>query len=142
MGALLLLPLFLLPFGGEIFLQDERALFLQYAADHLGAVVEPHGVEVKEAAEGTGFGVGGAIIDAVQPGVDDRSGAHGAGLQRDIELRAGEPPALELFGGLQDGQQLGMRTGVLLGLAPVVCAGNDLALIDDDGAHRAAVGGL
>ncbi len=90
--------------------------------------------EVHQGAAATGFGVGRAVVDLVDAGEDDSAGAHGAGLERDVEARAFEPPASEVGGGLGDGQDLGMGRGVLEDFALVVGFADDLAVVDDNAA--------
>ena len=90
--------------------------------------------EVHQGAAATGFGVGRAVVDFVDAGEDDGAGAHGAGLERDVEARAFEPPASDVGGGLGDGQDLGVRRGVLEDFALVVGFADDLAVVDDNAA--------
>ena len=98
-------------------------------------VVEPPIFEqVHQGAAATGFGVGRAIVHLVDAGEDDGAGAHGAGLEGDVETRAFKPPALEVGGGLGDGQDLGMGGGVLEDFALVVGFADDLPVVHDDAA--------
>src|SRR5690242_6823010 len=52
--------------------------------------------------------VGRAIIEPTQPSERDGAGAHGAGLQRDIEVAVHQPFGADGFGGLTDRQDFGM----------------------------------
>ena len=58
--------------------------------------------------DGAAFRVWRAEIEPADAGEGDGRGAHGAGLERDIEIAAGEPLAAELGAGLPDGDELGV----------------------------------
>ena len=65
-------------------------------------------------------------------------GAHGAGLQRDIKVRAGEARLSQLPRRGTDRQQLGMRGWIMVALRAIVGARQHLATvrIDQHGADR------
>ena len=108
-------------------------------------VVEPPIFEqVHQAAAAAGFGIRGAVVDLLDTGENDRARAHGAGFERDVKARALEPPALEVGGGLRDGEDFGVGGGVLEDLALVVGLADDLAVMDDNAAdgHLAGLAGL
>ena len=54
------------------------------------------------------FGSGGPVDDGRHAGEDDRPGAHRAGLERDVERRARQPPAAERLGRGAQRQHLGV----------------------------------
>ena len=70
-----------------------------------------------------------AEIEPADAGEGNGGGAHGARLERDIEIAIGEPLAAELASGLADGQQFGMGGRVAVGERAVAGCG-------DDGARR------
>jgi hypothetical protein len=64
------------------------------AGDDIGLVVEAGvGSKVVERTAGTGLGVGRTEHDPVHPGRQERTGAHGAGLQGDDQGASAQPPA-------------------------------------------------
>lgn len=104
-----------------------------YGGNNLATVVQPWvGQQMEERVDGTGFGVGGAIDDGGNAGLEDGTTAHDAGLQRDIEGAAFEPPIAEVAGGLGDGDHFGMGGGVFEHLALVVGGGDDALGLNDD----------
>ena len=69
--------------------------------------------------------------------VDDRTGAHRAGLERHIERAVVQPPVSAGGAGLADRLDLRMGGGVMFLLAPVAAAANHRAVgADDHAAHR------
>ena len=63
------------------------------------------------------FGIGRAEIKPADAGEGDGRGAHGARLERHIEIAVDQPLAAELRAGRADGKQLGMRRRVAQGRA-------------------------
>src|SRR6185437_15585134 len=100
-----------------------------------GRCKEPH-----TALDRAALGIGRAVIEAADAGKRDRAGAHGAWLERDIEIAIGEPLAGKLFSGLANGQYLGMRGRIAVGKRPVPGCGDHLAVADDDTADRHLAG--
>ena len=91
--------------------------------------------EVHDSASGSVFGRSTAEDDAPHPHVDEGSGAHGAGLFRDVEVAVGEAVVFQHALGLRDGEHLGVGGGVFERLHLVVRAGDDAAFVDDHCAH-------
>jgi hypothetical protein len=102
--------------------------------------------EVEQGGDGAGLGVVGAEDQSGHPGLDQGTGAHGAGLEGDDQRAAVEAPGAEGGGGGAEGLQLGVGGGVALPLAAVAAAGQLGAVgADHDGADRDVVvveGGL
>lgn len=82
------------------------------------------------------FWVVGTEIYILDMGLDDRSGAHVAGLERHIQVTVEDVPGGKLSAGFGDTDQLGMERGILTCLAEIVRTGDDLAVFDDDTADR------
>ena len=84
------------------------------------------------------FRVTGAEDQSTDPGMTDRPGAHGAGLQRDIKLQTGKPVIPELLRGLAQGQDLGMGGRIMTGNRTVVCLRDNAirSLIDNQRPDR------
>src|SRR5947209_3527031 len=95
------------------------------------------GAELVEGFDGAGFGVGAAVDEAGDAGVDDGAGTHGAGLERDDEGALEEPPVAYGSSGLSNGEDFGVGGGVAVGDAAVVAAADDLigGVVEDDGAY-------
>ena len=87
-------------------------------------------------AAGAGFGVGGGVDEAGDAGVEDRSGAHGAGFEGDVEGAVFEAVVVEVEAGLAEGDDLGVGSGIVVAEDSVLAAADDLVLMDDDGAYR------
>ncbi len=71
------------------------------------AAKEPHTVFHRPALR-----IAGTEIKPADAREGHRGGAHGAGLQRDIEIAVGKPLRAERGRGLPDRQQLGVRCGI------------------------------
>ena len=112
-----------------------RGLVAEHTADDLDLVVEA-GVaqDIAHGARGPGLGVPGAEDDAVDAGGHDRPRAHGAGLQGDDQRATDQVPALEGAGGVAQGDDLGVPSGVAVLLAAVPALADDPAQrVEHDG---------
>ena len=78
----------------------------------------------------------GRVIHAPDASEGDCCGAHGAGLQRHVEIAAGEPLVVERLAGLTDGEHLGMGGGVAQLPRAVAGGGDEAPVPDDGGSHR------
>ena len=77
--------------GNKKVAEHGAALFGEQAVGDFDFVVELRVVHYAEdAAAGSGFGVVGGVDEAGYAGVEDGSGAHGAGFEGDVEGAAGE----------------------------------------------------
>ena len=91
--------------------------------------------EVEECSGGAGFGVWGAVDEVGYSGVEDGSGAHGAGFECDGEGAAEEAPGSEFLRGEADGDDLGVCGGVFVAFAAVLAGGEEGVVGgEDDGA--------
>ena len=88
--------------------------------------------------DGAALRVGRAEDQAGDAGVADRAGAHGAGLQGDEELEAGQAIVAERLRGGPQGQDLGVGGGIGEPDRPLRAARDDRAgrRVDDDRADR------
>ena len=113
-----------------------RFVLVDPAVD-LGPVVagrrgeEPHAVVDRAALR-----VGGAVVEPPDAGERHRRGAHGAGLERHIEIAVGQPFGAERGGGLADRDHLRMGGRVAVGERAVAGLRDHLAVADDDAADR------
>src|SRR5690606_31182124 len=123
--------------GAEEGAQKVRAFPGQDAAGRLrppvaGRLVEEAGTM----GDGAALGVVRAPDDAADAGVADGPGAHGAGLERDIEGQAGEPVVAPLRRRRAQGDDLGVGGRIVGADRAVHALGDDLAggFVDDDAA--------
>jgi hypothetical protein len=108
-------------FGSKERLEELTALLLEQASDYLDSVIKPSlGWNIKDRSAGTGFGIPGSKHKPRNASLHDRSGAHGAGLQCDIECRFSESPRSKLFGRFTDHDHLRVSRGILCNLSVVV----------------------
>src|SRR5207248_4896784 len=114
----LLLP----PFAEE--LPQERATLLrQDAAVHRDTVVEARVAEhVEEGVHGAGLRIRDGVDQPIDARVDESAGAHRARFERRVHRRSGEPPAPERPRGLLQGENLGVRGGIVQAFARVASA--------------------
>jgi len=94
------------------------------------------GVETHAGFDRTTLGVGGAVIEPADSGKRDGGRAHGAGLERDIEIAIDQPLAADLVGGSTNGENFGVGGRIAIGESAVPGGGNDLAVPHDDAADR------
>ena len=69
--------------------------------------------DLHDAADGSGLGIARAVDQPRNARMHDRSGAHRAGLQRDVKLAAAEPVIAQRARGFAQRQNLGVRVGSL-----------------------------
>lgn len=97
-------------------------------------MVEPPVIEQAiEADHGAVLRIGGAEDEPIDPGVEDRAGAHQAGFERYIERRPREAVISDGDGRPADGQKLGMGRGIVQRDGLVVGGGEPFTVADD---HR------
>ena len=91
------------------------------------------------------LGIIGAEIEPADAGKGDGRRAHRAGLQGDIEIAADQARLAESLSGGADGQDFGMGRGIVELFHAVAGPGDDLTVLDQNGADRhlaARAGGL
>ena len=92
------------------------------------------GIEVVERPESTALGIRGAVHAAADARIHHEPGAHGAGFERHVHRATREAPPTEHASRIHHREELRVRGRVLVELAPVVGAGDDLAPVHHDGA--------
>jgi hypothetical protein len=113
------------------------ALFGEKAGCDFDFVVELGVVhDGKDRAAGPGFGVGRGVDEAADAGVEDGSGAHGAGFERGVEGAVFEAVVRESAAGFAEGYDLGVGGGVAVAEDSVLASAYDFILVDDDCAYR------
>ena len=120
--------------GFEEGLEDGGAVVCQHAGSDFETVVEAAVADdVVKTPAGAGLRVGAAVDKPVEPGQDQRAGAHRAGFERDVDRAAVQSPQAQGRRGLGQGDDLGVGGRVLELLALVVGLGDDAVLVDDHG---------
>ena len=122
---------------GEEGFEQLGALVGEDAAAVGEAVVEAgFGAELVEGVDTAHLGIVAAVDQFGDAGVDQGTGAHGAGLKGDREAAVFEAPEPAVGGGLAEGEDLGVGGGVGGGFAEVVGGPEHLAVVEavDDGA--------
>src|SRR5690606_3354429 len=118
--------------GGEESAEERGGPRLADPAIDLGAMVAGGLAEETHARfHRAALRVGGAVIEPADAREGNRRRAHGAGLERDIEVAAFEPLRAERAGGLAQRQELRMRGRIAVGERPVAGAGEDRTVPHD-----------
>jgi len=114
------------PPGAKEVAQEIGAFRREHPWDNLGAVIEATVThDVPERAHCTRFRVRGAEDEPIEPGQDDGTGAHRAGLQGDDKRAAVQSPLATGCGSLAQGYELGVPGGVVGDLAYVAPTPDD-----------------
>ena len=87
-------------------------------------------------ADGPALWVVCAIDEARDAGLDDGSGTHAAGLQRDVESCVCHAVIAEEASSFPDHDDFGMGRGVAGANRAVAGAGENFAVVNDQGANR------
>ena len=127
----------LLAAGAEELGQQRPAFLRQHPALHLGVVVEQGlGKQIHHRSGRAGLGVCCAVHHARQPRVQERTAAHGTGLQRHIERAVLQPVVAQLLRRRPQSDDFGMGCGVVPCHRGVAASGNQLVATHQHGAHR------
>jgi len=126
-----------LPSRSKKRLQHRRSLALANGRVHLRHMVAGGGgIEPHTGIDGAALGICRAVIEPADAGEGDGGRAHGAGLERDIEIAIDEPLAADLFRGGANGENFGMCSRVAVGERPVPGGRDHDAVPHDDAADR------
>lgn len=126
--------------GTEEVGEQRAALVREDAGDDFDFVVEPRVVHYAEdGAARAGFWIGRSVDEASDARVEDGAGAHGAGFERDVERAAfvlfvQQTIVFERATGLAECDDFGVGGGIVVAEDAVLATGDDLALVNDDGA--------
>jgi hypothetical protein len=95
-------------------------------------------------ADGATFCIVGSVNEPRNAGLNHRAAAHGAGLDGDVERRAGQAVVLEHFCGCAQSHDFGVRCGVAIGNCAIAGASDDAVVEDENSADWdfASLGGL
>jgi hypothetical protein len=127
--------------GLEKRLQQGGALLGPHTALHHRLVIQPGlSKEVHHRPGCAGLGVGRTKDHALEPGVQHRAAAHGAGFQRHVQGAAVEPVVAQVLGGRAQGRDLGVCGGVVLRDRCISTGADHDAVLHHDRAHRHLAG--
>ena len=124
--------------------QFRSALVFQNARGNRECMVQARvGTHVVERSERAALGVGRTVYAPVDARVDHEARAHETRLERDVDGAATQAPSSKRARRLHHGEELGVRRGVFVQLAPIVGSGDDRTLVHHDCAdrHLADLGG-
>ena len=82
------------------------------------------------------FRVIGAVNEALEPGVYERAGAHGARFNCNKQCAIFQAMIADCDTGFTEGHDLGVRSGIAIGKVPVAATADYLAAAHDDRAYR------
>ena len=120
----------------EIFQQRRTVAFVD-AAINLGAVMAcRRGEETNAVLDGTTLGIGGGKVKSANSSKRHCRRAHGARLQRDVQIAVRKSLASHRGRGRTNGDKLGMRSGVAVGDDAVAGPRNHAAIPHDDASNR------
>jgi len=122
--------------GGGLFGEDARRdvdLMIQFGA----------GEKLETGAVRTTFGVVGAVDESWNPSLDDRAGAHSAGLERDVESGVGKAIVANEPRGFAQHDDFGMGRGIIVANGAIARARQVYVILNEHGADGdfAGIGG-
>ena len=132
------------PQAAEETLEQTGTLIVQHTAGDLAAVIEARILDhVAQRAAGPCLWVIGSEHEPRDPGQDDGAGTHGAGFEGDVEHAGLETARSQGPCRLAQGDQFGMRRGILAAFGDVPAGTEDGSIAHDQGAdgHLILLGG-
>jgi hypothetical protein len=94
------------------------------------------GKDFETGADGTAFGVVGAVDESRNAGLDHGAGAHAAWFNADIEGDTSEAVIAKNLGSFANDDNFRVGGGVAIAYRPVARTGEDSAVVHKDGANR------
>lgn len=105
------------------------------AGEDFDAVVEAWvGEDFEAGADGSAFGVVGAVNEARNASLNDGAGAHGARFESDVERCTGEAIVGENAGCFTKDDDFRVSGGIVVANGAIAGAGDDFILVSEDGA--------
>ena len=123
--------------GGGFFGEDAGGdvdLVIQFGA----------GEKLETGAESATLGIVGGVNESWDASLDDSAGAHGAGLERDIESGVGKAIVAEDLRGFAQDYNFGMRSGVIVANGAIARASEVRIIVNEHGTNGdfAGIGGI
>ena len=123
-------------------MQEGGRVFGEEAGSDFDLVIQlGAGEQLKAGTEGTAFGVVGGVDEVGNPRLNDRTGAHGAGLEGNVEDGVGEAVVAEEARGFTEDDQFGVGGGVIIADGAIAGAREDDIVVDEHGADGDLAGG-
>jgi hypothetical protein len=132
------------PAGGEEGLQEGGGLFGEDAGSDFDLMIQFGAGEKLETGAGrAALGIIGAVDESWDASLDDRAGAHGAGLEGDIESGVGKAVVAEDSRGFAQDDDFGMSGGIIVANGAIAGAGEVGIIVNQHGTNGdfASVGG-
>lgn len=121
--------------GGEKGLEEGSRFFGEDARDDFDAVVEARvGEDFETGADGTTFGIVGAVDEARNAGLNHGAGAHRAGLDRDVKSGSSKAIVCESASGFAEDDDFGVSGRVDVANGAIARPGDDFVFEYKDGA--------
>jgi len=100
------------------------------------------GKDFEAGADGAALGVVGAVDEARDAGLNDRAGAHAAGLDGDVEPRVREAIIAEEAGGFTKDDDFSVRGWIVVADGSIAGTRENLSIVNQDGSdgHFAGAG--
>jgi len=116
----------------------ERATFVfEHALSHFNAMIQKIRVADPEATLDRARAlVSGAVNESANARLDQSAGAHRARFDRRVNIDAREPVVGELTGGLAQGDDFSVGSGIAVGASAVTADGDELAVVDNTSTDR------
>jgi hypothetical protein len=116
-------------------LQEGGSVFGEDAGSHFDLVIQlGAGEQLEAGTERAAFGIVGGVDEARNPRLDDRASAHGAGLEGNVEDRAGEAIVAEQARSFPKDDDFGVRGGVIVADRAIAGARENGIVVDEYGA--------
>jgi membrane-bound lytic murein transglycosylase F len=123
--------------GGEEGLEKEGGFLGKDAGNNFYAMVKPRVRENFEArADRAAAGIVSAVNQFGDASLNHRAGAHRAGLERDVEGRAGKAVVGQSVGGFAEDDDFRVSRGVIVADGAIAGASKNLVIVYEDGADR------
>jgi hypothetical protein len=118
-------------------LQELRALARQYSAHDLGTVIQARmSNNVRHGTSHPRLLLEGPEYQHAQARKHDRAGAHRARLERHVQCAVIESPRMNPACRLTNGEELRVRSGILIAYGPIRCHRDDVRIAHDDSTYR------
>jgi hypothetical protein len=117
---------------GEKRLEDGDAVGGEDTGRDFNLMVEAGvGKDFEAGADGAAFWIVGAVNEAWNSGLDDRTGAHAARLDGDVEGGIGQAVVAEKTGGFAKDHYFRVSRGVIVADCAIAGTGKNLAFVDE-----------
>ena len=92
--------------------------------------------DLQHGMDGTSLGICSSVNQTANSRVRDGAGAHGARLDRDVEIAIEESIVADGLSGFAQREDFGMSGGIVRTEGTIAAATDHPTLVNDDGSHR------